>query len=128
MLDPLVQLAQQRIVKASADLEVQLSQLTGGGPAIEILKLLREKAAESLACLVIVDAEDPKAIRTLQNEVKRYDEWIAWLRQIISEGRAIDAQTTVDEREELLDLLTQTPEGIQEAIDLGLVDDIPRDG
>lgn len=119
--DPLVRLAHQRIIKASADLEVQISSVKGGGPSIEILRRLRDRAAESLAALATVDAEEPKAIRLLQNEVKRYDEWLAWLRDIIAEGIAYDREFTEQERNELLEFLTTTADGEQQAIELGLV-------
>lgn len=125
--DPLVRLAQQRIVKMSAELEVQLSSVPGGGPSVEVLRRLRERAAESLAALVIVDAEDPKAIRLLQNEVKRYDEWIAWLREIISEGITYDKQFTDDERNEIIDMLAASPDGQRELIELGLIPDVAQD-
>ncbi len=125
--DPLYRLSMLRIIKASQDLEKQLSTVAGGGPSVEILRRLRDKAAESLAALVIVDAEDPRSIRELQNEVKRYDEWVGWLREIISEGIMYDKKFTEDERNEMIDLLTASPEGERQAIELGLIDDIPRD-
>lgn len=111
----------------SAELEVQLSSVPGGGPSVEVLRRLRERAAESLAALVIVDAEDPKAIRLLQNEVKRYDEWIAWLREIISEGITYDKQFTDDERNEIIDMLAASPDGQRELIELGLIPDVAQD-
>jgi hypothetical protein len=126
-MDPIVRLARQRIVKACMDLEVQISSVKGGGPCVEILRVLQERSAESLAALAIVDAEDPKAIRTLQNEVKRYDEWFGAIRDIISQAKIYEAEFTEDDRNELLDLLIETPEGQQQAIDMGLVDEIPRD-
>lgn len=125
--DPLIRIAKLRIVKASADIEVQLTAVRGGGPCVEILRRLRDRAAESLAALAIADADNPNVIRTLQNEVKRYDEWVGWLREIIGEGIAYDQEFTEKEREDILDLLTKTPDGQQQAIELGLVDDIPRD-
>lgn len=127
MLDPLVHLANQRIVKVSADLEFQLSKINGSGPTLLILDRLRTKAAQSLAGLAIVDAEDVKAVRTLQNEVKRYDEWIGEMAAIIAEGKTLDQQTSAQDRDDLLDMLSQTPEGQQEAIELGLVDDLRTD-
>lgn len=125
--DPIERIAKLRIIKASAELEVQISQRVGSAPALEILRRLRDRAAESLVALATCNTEDPKEIRLLQNEVKRYDEWVGWLREIISEGVAYDAEFTAADREEMLDLLTQSPEGEQEAIALGLVDQVPRD-
>jgi hypothetical protein len=82
--DPIVRLAKLRIIKASADLEVQLATRNGSAPAIHILMCLRERAAESLAALATCDTENPQAIRILQNEVKRYDEWVIWMRELIA--------------------------------------------
>lgn len=127
--DPIVRLAKLRIIKASADLEVQLSDIHGSGPSIEILRRLRDRAAESLAALAFHDlAKDRAGAVTLQNEVKRYDEWVAWLQEIISEGIAYDKEMDADEREEMLDLLTASPEGERQAAELGLVDLEPQDG
>lgn len=126
-MDPILRLAHQRIVKLSADIEVQLADAKGGAVAIEILRRLRDRAAESLAALAVCNFDNPAHVRTLRNEVMRYDEWLSWLREIVNEGIAYDKEMTADERQELLDLLTQTPAGQQEARDLGLIDDIPRD-
>jgi hypothetical protein len=122
MTDHVLRISQLRIIKLSADLEVQLSDKTGGAVAIEILRRLRDRAAESLAALAFVDLinEKDKAL-VLQNEVKRYDEWVEWLREIINEGVAYDQQISDQEREEMLDVLTATPEGQRQAVELGLV-------
>jgi len=128
--DPVLSIARQRIIKISADLEVQLATRNGSAPAIEILRRLRERAAESLAALAFLNLDDPNEIvkaKTLQNEVKRYDEWLGWMKEIIAEGIAYDRDMRDEEREEMLDLLTQTQEGREQAIELGLIADIPRD-
>ena len=130
MTDPLVLLAKQRIIKASADLEVQLSEKNGGGPAIEILRRLRDRAAESLAALAVVNlftADGRREAVMLQNEVKRYDEWIGAIRSIITEGVSADREMHEEEREELLDVLLQSSRGEQEAISLGMIDPGPQD-
>lgn len=119
--DPIVHLARLRIIRLSQELETHLADKRGGGVALEILRRLRERAAVSLAALATCDSEEPKIVRALQNEVKRYDEWLAWLREIVQEGIAYDREVDDDERNELIDLLTQTPEGQREAINLGLI-------
>lgn len=125
--DPLFRMAKQRIVKVSADLEVQIAAVPGGGPCVEILRRLQDRAAESLAVLATADFTQVKEIVALQNEVKRYDEWLGWMRDIIHEGKAYDRQFTEDDRKELLDMLMGSEEGMQQAVELGLIDDIPRD-
>jgi hypothetical protein len=118
--DPILRLAKIHIVKVSMELEAQFIA-KGDAPCLEILKRLRDRAAESLMALALCNSEDPKAIRLLQNEVKRYDEWVKWMQEIIDEGRSADQELSHQEREELLDILQQTPEGQEQAIDLGLV-------
>jgi hypothetical protein len=128
--DPIVRLARQRIIKLSADLEVELSSLRGGGPIKEIWHRWRDRAAESLAAMVFLNIYDPKdrmKFVTLQNEVKRYDEIVGSLRDIISEGISYDREMTIEDREEMLDVLVQSPEGQRQAIELGLVDADSRD-
>ena len=130
--DPLILLAQQQIVKLSAELEVQLSDIKGASPTIEICRPLRVRAAESLAALATINlfdaAEVQKAI-ALQNEVKRYDEWLGLLNDIVSEGIQYDAQMRDEDREELLDVLSQRPDGESVARELGLIEgaDAPMD-
>jgi hypothetical protein len=123
--DPLYLLARQKIVRLSAELEVQLTEKRGGAPAIEIINRFRERAAESLFALVTVNlhdpAEVPKAI-ALQNEVKRYDEMFTAMRDIINEGIAEDRAMRESEREEMIDYLSDRGDGEQLAKELGLLD------
>lgn len=120
--DQINRLAKMRIITASRELDAQLSKKRGCSPVLEILRRLRSRAAESLEALAFINAYDSEKIKLLQNEVKRYDEWVEWLRDIVSEGLEYDQQITDSEREELLDVLVQSPEGQQEAIELGLID------
>ena len=120
--DQINRLAKMRIITASRELDAQLSKKRGCSPVLEILRRLRARAAESLEALAFINAYDSEKIKLLQNEVKRYDEWVEWLRDIVSEGLEYDQQITDSEREELLDVLVQSPEGQQEAIELGLID------
>jgi len=128
--DPITRLAKQRIIKLSAELEVQLGAVSGSGPTLEILKRLKERAAESLAAMAflnIFEREDRIKFLTLQNEVKRYDEWLAWIAEVVAEGKQYDQELTAEDREEMLDYLAQLPEGEKQAIELGLIDPEPRD-
>lgn len=128
--DPILRLAKLRVIKASADLEVQLSTKQGAAPTIDILRRLRNNAATSLMQIAFLNIDDPKGrltYVTLQNEIKRYDEWVDWMADIIHEGKAFDQEFSAEERDEILDLLTRTPEGQQEAVALGLADNIPQE-
>lgn len=128
--DAIDRIAKLRIIKASADLEVQIAMRSGSAPTLLILRELRKRAAESLAGLAFVNLHDPKGFIeavTLQNEVKRYDEWVVWMQELISRGKEFDQEISAEDREDLLDTLVQTPEGQQEAINLGLIEQAPQD-
>ncbi len=127
--DPVLRLAKLRVIKASADLEVQLAMKEGSAPALEILRRLRDRAAENLPKLAFLNLDNPNdfiAAKVIQNEVKRYDEWITWMGEIVAEGKAYDHEFQESEREEILDMLAESPEGMQEAVALGLIVDNPR--
>ena len=129
-MDPIVHLARKRVVKACYDLEVQIASVKGGGPCVEIVRRLEDRAAESMAAITMLNIYDPidqlKYV-TLQNEIKRYDEWVCAMRDIIMEGKIYDREFDEQDREEMLDVLLKSPGGHQQAVDMGLVDDVPRD-
>lgn len=117
-------LAQQRIIAASADIEAQLTILSGTRPVVIVLMMARNEAAAALADLAMFDLADitnVAQIRKLQNVVTRYDDLIVWFRKIVSDGFDYDAEMNANDREEMLDLLRRTPETEeQEIIELGL--------
>jgi hypothetical protein len=128
--DALVRALQVRIIESGAALERALKGQPGGNIAVEILHRLYERLAESCGALVFLNPyveEDREKIVTLQNECKRYDEWIAWLKEIINEGREYRSQLTQAEREDVLDYLNVSPDDVQRAIDLGLIDPNARE-
>jgi hypothetical protein len=126
MGDPIVTLAQQRIITMSAALEAQLSAKDGHGISVEVLRRLRDRAAETMAALVTVNVWSTTGredVAVLQNEIKKYDEWVGWLKDILDEGVAFDRDMSAEEREELLDILRASDDGTREAIALGMIDD-----
>ena len=128
--DPIVRLARTRALRAirdSAEIEVQLSNIQGARPVVTILLKAREKAAQALTALAFIDVNEPKAITLLQNEVRRYDDLVRWFAELVAEGLENDAEITAADREEMIDLLSQSPEGLREAEDLGLIDPVPHD-
>lgn len=124
--DPIVTLAQQRIISLSAELEASLTVRTGGNIAIELLRRLRLSAADAVAKLCVINLNTPEGIvaaRTLQNDVQNYDEWVTWMRDLLQEGKQLDAEMKEDERADLVAILLQSDEGRREAIGLGLIDE-----
>lgn len=121
MNDPLQRLAKLRIVKLSQKLELLLADKRGGDIVNEIVHRLQTRAAESMTALVICDATNPKEVFKWQNEVLRYDEFVRTLAEIASEGVQYDTEFTQEDREDLLNLMTNSPEGRMQADALGLV-------
>jgi hypothetical protein len=124
MSNPVHLLAQQRIISASAELEVQLSHTKGARPTVEILNKLRETAAEALEKLVYANVftHDGRAeLVTMQNKVKRYYEFFDAMKAVLNEGKALDYEMTEASRQELVDQLSGSREGNQELIELGML-------
>lgn len=124
-IDPVLLLARQRTIKLSADLEVQLAVTKGSAPALAIIAMLREDAAVALAALAL--SNDPKEIMDCQMRVRVYDTFVQKTIDLINEGKALDQEISHADREEFLDILSQSPEGQQTAIELGLVDAVPQE-
>lgn len=127
--DPIVTLAQQRIISLSAELEADLRFLKGGNIAIEILRRLRLSAADAMAKLAFINLHTPEgqtSAKALQNDVQCYDEFFKHTRDLLQEGHQLDAEMKDDERALLLEVLLETPDGRREAVELGLVDDEQR--
>jgi hypothetical protein len=122
--DPIMRLAKLRVINLSREIEVDIkARLTNGRSSsalLEILQTLRARAAESMVGLAIASTE--QEIRTLQWEVKRYDEFFGELRNILLKGIEHEREISADERQELTDLLLQTPEGEYFAKEMGLID------
>lgn len=123
MHDPLVLLARHRTVAAYIEIERQLTDKPGNSSILLILDTFRDRAAESMVALTIVDPNDAEKIRTLQNDVMKYDEVFKETQKIIAKGRSDIAEIRHTERDEMIDLLMETEEGRQEAIEMGIIDD-----
>lgn len=78
-------LALLRASKLSIEIEVELTSRKSEA-LIVLLSDAKEAAAAALMQLVDADAEDPKTIRRLQNEVRRFDDLVGWMRQRLIEG------------------------------------------
>lgn len=101
MTSPSQMMAMQRLVQASASLEVQFDQDATRRPVLFLLKKAREAALAAFDALVYsVDPMDGATVRQLQHEIRRYDDLVAWCREIISEGKEADRMLSEIEREE----------------------------
>ena len=128
MSDPVGLLALARAQILSEDVEEQLTARGRDGyrPLAAVLGRARLAAAEALAAIVSVDPEvDPKEIRRLQNEVRRFEDLVCFLRQILLEGRERALEIADAERQELEDLIfsptaDRTAEQMAELARLGI--------
>lgn len=121
--DAIERLALNRAVQISAELEVQLDKNPKTQPLIAVLSLAKEQAALAMRGLVMVDPNETKQVREFQNEVRRYDDLVLWMRQLIVEGKEADRRIAEMDREEFEDLIN-SPEVADERRAVG---DIVKD-
>jgi hypothetical protein len=122
-----VRLAKFKLIRDSAELEAEVHS-KGPGWFWEIYGRLKDNAADALAAMMVVNADNPSDIRELQMEIRLFDRFVEHTRTLVSEGKTADQETDQAEREDLLDHLSDRgEEGWAEAIDLGLVDGGPQD-
>jgi hypothetical protein len=96
-------MAMQRMIEASASLEVQFDRDASRRPVLFLLKKAREAAVAAFDALVYsCDPADAATVRQLQHEIRRYDDLVDWCREIISEGKEADRQLTEIERAEFV--------------------------
>lgn len=99
-------MALQRMVEASAALEIQFDKDAGRRPVLFLLKKAREAAVAAYDVLIYhADPMDTAVVRQLQNEIRRYDDLVAWCREIINEGKEADQRLKEIEREEFASLV-----------------------
>jgi hypothetical protein len=112
-------LAYQRAVSVSIELEAQLDKGPMFTPLKAILGKAKQQATAAMVALVMADATLPSLITGLQNEVRRYDDLVTWLAEIIEEGRAAEQYFKEQDADEFAEILT-TDEGRLEANALGI--------
>jgi hypothetical protein len=121
MMDALSRLALVRAEAAAADVEAQLSMSGGERPVLVMLQMAKQEAALAIAALVNVDADDPKKIRRLQNEVLRFIDLCRWIGDVLAAGSEAAQQISDEDRNELIEILSQTTEGQEQLVNLGLL-------
>lgn len=102
--DAIERLALNRAVAFSAELEVQLDKNARLQPMAAILALAREQAALAMRGLVFEDPTNIEKVRAFQNEVRRYDDLVAWTHKLIVDGKEADRRLDQMERDELDDI------------------------
>lgn len=118
MADPVDLLAMRQAIRDSAKVEVQLSGNNDCSPLLIVLAKARAEAADALAGLATVEAENSKEIRNLQNRVNRFASMIAWLSEVVADGFEADQRLELlseQDREEIETLVAGdlVPEDIE---------------
>jgi hypothetical protein len=127
MSDPVARLALARAASDAAEIEAQLFITDGARPIALLLRKAKAEAADAMASLLAVDPAETNKIRELQFEVRRYADLYRWISDVIHEGHEAGELLGEDDREEMIEILRDTPEGRQHLINLGLMgeDDAP---
>lgn len=97
-------LAQRRAIELSAKV-VALLTSKGEDIIIAVLDRARKRAESAMVALASVDAEDPKAIRALQNEIAIYTDLVEHIRGIAADGAEAEELVSQITREEIADLV-----------------------
>lgn len=106
MIDPIADLADQRLYEQAIDLHVQLEKGTGTRPILYMLVRARQKAAAAMAQFSIADPDDHKAMRVIQQPIMLYDLMVESCREMIVRGKEADALIADKDRAEIFDLVT----------------------
>ena len=117
--DAMERLAYQRAVSVSIELETQLDKGPTFTPMKAILGKAKAQAAAAMIGLVQVDPRATEKVQAFQNEVRRYDDLVAWCSEILEEGRAAEVWFKQQDADEFAEILT-TDEGRLEAKAFGL--------
>lgn len=116
MSDPVIGIAHDRLMAIMGiDLKVQLERGTGTRPMLWLLAKAKEKAADSMALLIKVDPTDAEAIRTLQNDVVMFEDFVTWCKELLARGREADHALAEADRAEIADYMTT-----EEAREMGI--------
>lgn len=83
-------MAMQRLIDASASLEIQFDKDATRRPILFLLKKARDAAVTAMDALIFIDPTKVDEVRQLQHEIRRYDDLVVWCREIISEGKEAD--------------------------------------
>lgn len=104
--DAIERLTLERAATLSIELEVQFDKNVKLQPMAAILGLAKEQASIAMRGLIFVDPNDADKVREFQHEIRRYDDLVAWIHQIIVAGKEADMRLSELDRQEFAELLT----------------------
>jgi hypothetical protein len=86
-MDPIEQLAGERLRELAEEVSRQLNNKTGSRPVLWLLAEQRKRASNAIVMMIDVDPEDANAIRKIQADIKLYDDMIMSCRKLMARGR-----------------------------------------
>lgn len=122
--DPIYRIAQEQIIQASREIEVQLVANNGTFPILVMLRLAKQEAAAALSDLAIAYTANIEDIRKLQNKIHRYDDLVRWLSEIVAAGLEYEDDFRQAERQEVADLLNPKTDEDREELAAAGVDHV----
>lgn len=114
----------KQIIRASAEIEAELTS-KGHSYLVVLYARGRDRAAESLAALMYIDATHAEEIRTLQNDVLIFQRLCDDIKAIVAEGIQLDALEMEQARMEAADMVIEQAQGRDEVF--GMPDTGPID-
>ncbi len=106
------ELAADALIRASLSIDHQLTQSADTQPVAVMLEIARKEAAGAILPLVQCDPTDATQIRELQGKIRRYQDMVRWLSDIVTSGMWLKARVEEAERESLINILN--PEQVSE--------------
>lgn len=129
MKDPIFEVAHDRAIQLSAEIEVQLSGAVGTSPILAMLELAKAECAIAMNQLVRADPMKHDEVHALQGECLRFDSLIRWLSKLVAKGFEADKELTEAERNDYADMIVSNPDALDpdEAEEAGIIQGILRD-
>lgn len=115
MADPIIGLAEARLIDMYIDLSVQLEKGTGTRPMLWLLIKARKRAAEAIYAICKIDPTKADDIRQLQNEVNLFADMIEDAKEMLVRGKEADRELDEGDRNALAEFLTT-----DEALEMGV--------
>ena len=110
-MEVIEQLADQRLVELSADLQVQLEKGTGTRPVLWMLTQARKRAAKAIDLFIDVAPEDVDQVKNIKHELTIYNDLIGLARELLERGKEADNRIKEGDRAAIDELVQQmTPD------------------
>lgn len=119
MSDAVYRLALQRAAEDARQIVDDVTAGKGPRPLLSMLAKAKDEAAEAMELLVAVAPSDSASVQKYQNDVRRFDDLVRWIKDLIDAGLEADRLLSEGEADDLLGYLTD-PDGAAEAQALGI--------